>query len=130
MSGKTFAVDWDGTCVEDNWPKQGDWLPGAVRGLWALTRLGSVLIYTCRISPMERGTEDVPRPVAVVQEERNYIRRLLDEQGLHTVRIWDKPWKPSADEYIDNKGRRYLGRPKSWDILADQMQALYGREGQ
>jgi hypothetical protein len=122
-----FAVDWDGTCTEDSWPTMGDWRPGAIEGLHRLTQLGRVVIHTCRIAPVEVDGY-TPRPAHLVQMEKDDIRAMLTAAGLHNVEIHDKPWKPSADEYIDNKARRIPARVNAWDKLADTLEALYGKE--
>jgi hypothetical protein len=37
VNGKNaIAVDWDGTCVQEIWPRKGGWLAGAQEGLRAL----------------------------------------------------------------------------------------------
>lgn len=113
--------------MEEKWPGMGDWLPGAVDALRELSRIGQVRIHTCRIAPVEPD-EYTPRPAHLVKAEIDGIRKMLDEQGLHAVEIHDKPWKPPASEYIDNKGRRYSGRPGSWKALTKAMVGLYGKE--
>lgn len=121
---RTAAVDWDGTCVEDAWPAQGDWLPGAIPVLHELARSGwRILIHTCRIAPVEPDGFTERRP-GQVMEEINGIREKLDEAGLTMVEIHTKPWKPSADVYIDNKAVRYAGRPHSWANLLTKLRAI------
>ena len=36
----TIVIDWDGTLVEEVYPAQGWWLPGAVDALWAFVKAG------------------------------------------------------------------------------------------
>lgn len=127
MNRPAFAVDWDGTCVEDAWPRMGDWLPGAIDGLHQFCELGHVVIHTCRIAPVEFAPPHGPRDPAIVRMEIDGIRKMLDDAGLHEVEIWTHPFKPPAFEYIDNKARRYTGRKGSWKALTETMQALYGR---
>lgn len=127
MRQRTFAVDWDGTCVTDSWPAMGEWNHGAIEALHAMTELGHVVIHTCRIAPMEVYNQSIPRDPALVQQEINGIRAMLDAQGLHTVEVWTKPYKPPAVEYIDNRARRYAGRRNSWRVITQQMNLLYGK---
>jgi hypothetical protein len=78
---------------------------------WMSSR-GHVLIHTCRIAPANphRPGDMIPwrDPVDVVYAIQE-IRDMLDEAGLHKVEIWTKPWKPSADYYVDNKAVRFDG---------------------
>lgn len=120
-----WAVDWDGTCCEDVWPKMGAWMPGAVSALRTLSEHGEVVIHTCRIAPWEPG-ELIPRSVGLVESEKNAIRRKLDAEGLHTIRIWDKAYKPPADAYIDNKGIHYNGRKNAWKVLVPKLLLMAG----
>lgn len=119
-----FAVDWDGTCVENKWPHMGDWLPGAVDALRTLSAWSDLCIYTCRIADCEPD-EITRRPVALVQFEKDAIRTMLDAEGLHTVRIHDHPWKPPADAYIDDKGIHYNGRPGAWSALVSRLHVQF-----
>jgi hypothetical protein len=90
--------------------------------------MGGVTIATCRVNPYEVGQDGaVLRPAGVTQQAILDVRAMLDKEGLHQVRIHTTPGKPPGDEYIDNKARRYTGRPKSWEKLVDMMQTLYGR---
>lgn len=129
MSKPTFVVDLDGTLTEDKWPELGLWLPGAVRAMHSLSSWANIVIDSCRVNPYEFGMDGIQlRPASVTQEAIAEVRAMLDAQGLHHIPIHTTPGKPSGDEYIDNKARRYLGRPKSWDILVDQLEGLYRKE--
>ena len=121
-----IAVDWDGTCVPNAWPDQpAEWLPGAVDALHALTQFARVTIHTSRIAPAEYLTE-LPRPPEKVAQEVAYIRGMLDEAGLTMVDIHQKPWKPSAIAYVDDKGVHYTGRPNAWRHLVPKLAAMCG----
>ena len=98
-----FAVDFDGTLVEDDkYPLIGEWLPGATEFLQALERIGRVVIYTCRTAPAHHLTEE-PRRQEDVDDEIARIRDVLREQDFGHLEIWTKPYKPPAAAYIDNK---------------------------
>jgi hypothetical protein len=56
------------------------------------------------------------------------MRARLDSVGLEEVIIHTTLGKPTGTEYIDDKGRRYAGRPGSWAALVSQMNLLYGRK--
>lgn len=121
----TFAVDWDGTCVEQKWPAQGKWLPGAVEALQTFDRLGTVIIHSVRIAPVKPFTENkgIPKPGEErpihphrVRKEINYIQRMLDKAGLGHMEIWQRPYKPPAAIYIDDRALRFEG---DWEKTVD-----------
>lgn len=126
MSKPRWAVDWDGTAATDAWPAFGPWMPGAPEALRKMARHGEIVIHTCRIAPYEQYDINLPRPVAKVQEEKDGIRRMLDAEGLHDVLIWDRPFKPPADLYIDNKGLHYNGRPGAWKAIWNRIAIQHG----
>lgn len=108
-----IVVDWDGTCVENAWPAMGDWLPGARTALRQLLDTGwEVVVYTTRLAPVEVD-ESTPRPETMARETL-LIREMLDGAGLQGVAIWNRPWKPGAVVYIDDKAIRYKG---SWNSV-------------
>ena len=104
-----FVVDWDGTCVEEKWPEQGDWLPGAAASLRLLAELGTVVVYSLRCSPLEYEIDSL-RPRVAVEIERRGIRKKLDEAGLHDVILWPNHLgKPPGQFYIDDRGVTFRG---------------------
>lgn len=116
-----LAVDWDGTCVPLAWPEKPlEWLPGAFEALHALVSEYRVVIHTSRIAPVWPGNES-PRDPAEVQAEVNYIREMLDDAGLSVVEVWQKPWKPPAAAFIDDRAIHYRGRPNSWRNLVGKL---------
>jgi len=120
MTKPSIVLDWDSTLVEQAWPKMGNWLPGAVDALHQLVEHAHVVIHTCRIAPMQPDGKTW-RPPAYVQIEKNKIREMLDDQGLYTVELWDKAWKPPGVVYVDDKAVRYAGRPGSWKALVPKL---------
>lgn len=97
------AVDWDGTCVEQAWPKMGEWLPGAREGMAALLEAGlDVVINSTRLAAWEID-EETPRVTEEHWAEVQHVRSMLDEAGLFNVDIWLKPWKVGARWYVDDK---------------------------
>lgn len=94
------AVDWDGTVVEENWPGIGDWLPGAEAALVLLDVAGfEPVIHSLRFSPFDLD-EVTPRDP---QDQLDAVRAKLDASELGFVGLWDKPYKPPAAFYIDDR---------------------------
>ena len=119
----TIAVDLDGTLLTDSWPYLGTPMPGAIEAMQELQKIANPVIFTCRIAPMEIDGF-TPRPAAVVQMEKDKIQHILESHGLRNIPIWDKPWKPLAAAYVDNRAVRYSGRTNSWDVALQQIRAL------
>lgn len=122
-----IIVDWDGTCVIPAWPEQPiEWMPGAVKALHDMASYANVLISSARLNQMDPWTKEI-RPAEVVQSEYDYIRRMLDREGLHHVGIWNEHGKPSGDLYIDDKGERYNGRKHSWARIAQKTRLRFAQ---
>ena len=104
-----FVVDWDGTCVEEVWPGMGDWLPGAVEALRAMSAIGKTVIYSLRCHRYEM--DDVtPRPAGAPEWQESCIRRKLDKAGLHDVQVYpSNRGKPPGKFYIDDRAIRFDG---------------------
>ena len=101
-----WVVDWDGTCVYEEWPGMGDWLPHAVEGLRTLHEDdGGVIIQSLRNSPFVPGSTDIQRPHGSVEFETERMRALLDEAGLEDIPIWphDRGKAPGL-KYLDDRG--------------------------
>lgn len=106
------AVDWDGTLVEQVWPAEGDWLPGAQQFLHMLQYYGyHVVIYSTRVAPY--SYEDWLRPVedSEVNDQVQYIRRMLDDAGFSDIpiHVGDPAGKLSAEVYVDDKAVQFFG---------------------
>lgn len=123
--GPSYAIDWDGTCVSDSWPKMGKWQPGAIEALRELSGFARVLIHTCRIAPADYGTF-APRDPLAVDREIAAIRSMLNAAGLDAVEIWTKPYKPPAVAYVDNRAVHYNGRKGAWAALVPKLKILAG----
>lgn len=129
MNGKQLiAVDWDGTCVEQVWPAEGDWLPGSVKALKRLLKKYDVMIYTTRIVGVTY--DDWAESVSDdhVKREIAYIRRMLDDAGLQNVGIFESypgntPGKLSAIAYIDDRAVPFNG---SWISTIAKVNRLLG----
>lgn len=123
-----IAVDWDGTCVKNVWPKQGDWLPGAKKALKELLKTYQVYIWSVRIVGVSYQDWNVTIPRPQVLGEISYIRRMLDEAGLEEVKIFESypgmhPGKISAVAYIDDKALRFEG---NWPRTLRQLKRIGG----
>lgn len=117
-----IAVDFDGTIVESVWPDIGEFLEGAVEGLFELKRRGhQVVLYTCR--------EDVPGSRAYLSEALaklasvsffpDYVNETPTEVFGHIV-----PRKPLCDVFIDD--RSLLGFP-GWKEALEVLSEIEAR---
>lgn len=126
VNGKNaIAVDWDGTCVQEIWPRKGGWLPGAQDGLRALAAQYDVYIWTTRI--VGRDYEDWHKVVDedAVAEQYGYIRGMLDDADLDKVNIFVSypdhgVGKLSAKAYVDDRAIRFEG---DWDATVAAVKA-------
>lgn len=115
VNGKhAIAVDWDGCCVEEIWPRQGDWLPGAQDALRELAEQYDVYIWTTRIVGREYEDWHKVVPEEKVAAEIAYIRGMLDDAGLEHVNIFvgypdHGVGKISVKAYIDDRAIRFDG---------------------
>lgn len=129
----TFVVDWDGTCVENTYPDQGDWQEGARDALYLLDRLGTVIIYSVRIAPVKPFLRGIVPPAGSEepfednQPEREYayIRSMLDQAGLGHVEIWQRAYKPPAFVYIDDRAVHHTG---SWKDTIEEVLGRFNNE--
>jgi hypothetical protein len=119
----TVVLDWDGTLVPARWPDQPwDFMPGAVEAVNAMHNAGlRQTVHTARMNPYDPNTGKLIDP-GKVAAEKQYVRAALDRMGLTFVDVWDKPGKPSASAYVDDKAYRYngVGR-RSWYALANTL---------
>lgn len=125
MAKPPIVIDWDGTLVENAWPGFGEWRPGAVDALKQLVEVAQVVIYTCRIAPVQPDGKTKRHP-ARVQAEINNIRAKLDDAGLYTVIIHNQRWKPGGIAYVDDRAVRYTGRKNSWAALVPKLINMTG----
>ncbi len=122
-----FAVDWDGTLVQQRWPEQTrEWMPGAVEAMHELLKHGSVFIHSARLTPGEFG--GLVKGKLEIVYEYNYIRDMLDSAGLYGVDIYTASGKPYADFYVDDKAVYYAGRRGSWAAITEKMLTKLGVE--
>lgn len=116
--GYKYAIDWDGTCVEEEWPGMGDWIKGAPEALRRLQDNGGVVITTLRVSPLEPGatlSNHVARPAEDVQFEMDRVRAKLDSAGLFDVDIWPGHFgKAPAAVYVDDRNLLFEPRRGGW----------------
>ena len=102
-----FVVDWDGTCVYEEWPGMGDWLPGAVHSLNELAKMGTTVIYSVRCSLTELDAT-TPRDPEAVKFETDRVRAKLDSAGLQHIGIYPPDrGKPAGKYFIDDRAVRF-----------------------
>ncbi len=119
-----MAVDWDGTLVEDAWPKMGDWRPGAIAFVADMLDSGvEVTVFTARLNASY--PDGMPKPYEFVDQERTEIRRMLDEQGFAAVDIF-RGEKPNADVFIDDRAIWCPPSPRAWAPMVVKVFARLG----
>jgi len=125
----TVVVDWDGTAVPPQWPERPTtFMPGFVKAMRKMHRAGfSLVIFSARISPWDPWT-GMRRPKGHSKAEVQWIRGMLDREGLTFIQIWTKEGKPGGSVYIDDKAERYGGRVNSWDRVTEKVLLRLGKE--
>lgn len=108
MKRPVLAVDWDGTVVEQRWPEEGDWLPGAREALWFLSQKYDIYIWSSRLSPRSIDNWDVEIPQSERDKQYAYVRGMLDAANLGHIKIAPNDiGKIGAQAYIDDKAIRF-----------------------
>lgn len=126
LTKPVVAIDFDGTIVENAWPEVGEFRPGAVEALKEISKFAKIVVWTCRVAPAEPDGVTRRSP-ALVAIERQKVREKLDSAGLYDLEVWDhrdKPWKPSAAAYVDDKAIRYTKRRGSWKAIVQKLAAI------
>jgi len=125
----TIIVDWDGTAVPAKWPERPDtFMPGFVKAMRAFHKKGfRITIMTARISPWDPWTGK-RRDSSHSAAETQYIRDMLDREGLTFIDIWTREGKPGGSVYIDDKAERYGGHVRSWDAMVTRVLARLNKE--
>lgn len=125
-----ISVDWDGTCVEQVWPEEGDWLPGAVEALRALAPHFHIAILSCRVAPVDFNADHVPRDPELVAREINYIERMMLDVGFthDQFEVWTRPYKPPAVFYIDDRAIPFTGDWGQVLRVVERALAIQGRK--
>ena len=117
----TIVLDWDGTLVPAAWPERPvEWMPGAVEAVKDMLEYAHVIVFSARTRREDPYTGEKLDP-DLVQQEVDYIRRMLDREGLTHVAIWTRHGKPSASVYVDDKGERYNGKTHSWTKMRHKL---------
>jgi hypothetical protein len=113
-----YVVDWDGTCVSEEWPGMGEWLPGAVEALKKLHADGGVVICTLRTHYYEPG-DRIRRPPEAQEFEVARIRAKLDAAGLQDIPIYPNDrGKAPGKYYIDDRAIQFNPHKGGWrDVL-------------
>jgi hypothetical protein len=102
MDGKrpVFAVDLDGTLAQElpeyDDEKIGDPIEGAKEFLSALSKMGEILIYSCRTS------SDAHQEYKAMWNSR-LVRTWLKENSMMFDEVYMGHGKPIADVYIDDR---------------------------
>lgn len=114
-----IVLDWDGTLVPQEWPDHPPMTAEAVLFVEALLHEGwEVVVDSTRLAPCDVDEETMLDKEDTLREWE-YIRHELDRQGFHYVKIWDKPWKPGARWYVDDKAIPFQG---NWDWVLHRIE--------
>lgn len=93
-----YAVDFDGTIVEDRFPQIGKLIPFALESLRKLQSQGhTIILWTCR---HEKDLEDALKFL----KENNFIPDVVNDHSAQMLKLFPgpKPKKIYADIYIDD----------------------------
>lgn len=95
-----IAVDFDGTIVEDQYPRIGDPRPGAIETLKKLRREGyQLILWTCRTG------HKLAEAVKFCAERGIRFDAINESLRCHVVKYnGSDPRKIGADIYIDDRG--------------------------
>lgn len=128
----TVVIDWDGTAVPGgHWPERPkQFMPGFVDAMRRLHREGlRLVIASSRLNPHDAYTGEQTRASkAMAAANYQYMRALLDAQGLTYVSIWNKEGKPTGFVYVDDRAERYSGRKNAWAAMEDRILLRAGKE--
>lgn len=104
-----IAVDWDGTVVTNDYPKMGEFLPGAVDTInWLYDRGDYIIIWTCRY--LYNDIADMKQKLKSGRIKYHCINQNHPSVKFH-------PWpKIYADVYIDD---RNLGGFPGWNYVRE-----------
>lgn len=117
-----FSLDFDGTLVRitPGYKPPYTFQPGARDAVRALKAAGhKIIIHSCRSNPDANGNG---------RELKKWMVDFLDGEGVPYDEIWEKPGKPVADCYVDDRSIAYDVYGKSgatWKWIADN----YGDRG-
>lgn len=122
-----LALDFDGTLVEDGDPLR--WRRGAKEFVFAASAAGiELVLHSCRCAlvaynDMPGDAEEfyrsgrVPDQVTYSWNLREAMVQFLEREGVRELlRVWDRPGKPWADMYVDDKAEL-----PDWLALADEL---------
>lgn len=132
-----LALDFDGALVEGGSPIA--WRRGAREFVIAAAASGvGIWVHSCRATPPGRdllpGDEEelarsgrVPAAIEAAWALREEMIAFLEGEGvLGLVEVWDRPGKPLADAYVDDRGEA-----PDWVVLAGELgvRLEHGRRG-
>lgn len=111
LNGKTVAVDWDGTFVDDGqYPKIGQPKENAVKVLKRIIEEGGrILIWTCR------GGHEQENGIAIRLKENGIYNFIINQHFQDVVDQFEHSSpKVFADIYIDDRGIHTMGKEIDW----------------
>ncbi len=113
-----FAIDFDGTITDGQFPQMGNIRPDAARVIQRLVIAGhSVIIWTCRpinekgVMEMEKWLEEKGVPYHGINENAREIKFTTGQ-------------KIYADVYIDDRNIEFLENGVDWEVIEQKLESL------
>lgn len=113
-----IAVDFDGTIVENDFPRIGKFKKGAKETLQKLYDEGHfIIVWTCRTGKAQNAAEHYLK-------RHNVKFHTINKQDQETLRLYGRDTrKIHADKYIDDK---HIGFKVDWKEIYKEIQKANG----
>lgn len=111
---KTYAIDWDGTVVQDKqFPNIGEPKPNAINVMKRmLAEGGRIIIWTCR------GGERQEQGIRAKLNEHGVYDFIVNDHFEDEKEYWTGQMSPKvfADVYIDDRGIHTMGEIDWYEV--------------
>lgn len=111
-----IAIDFDGTIVQNDFPRIGKLLPGAAECIERLYNDGHyIIIWTCRCA------DDLSAAVNFLLENEIPFHRINDNNPVNTAKYNSNSRKVYAHTYIDDKN---IGGFPGWEMVMQHVEIM------